>query len=161
VPLGTAGSLYLLKDNIRTTFFVTNCDIIVDQNYEDILSYHFDNKNEITIVAALKHYAVPYGTLTSREDGLLHSIQEKPELIFKINAGFYILEPQLLEEIPQRKFYHITNLIEKLLVNNRRVGVFPVSEKSWIDIGTWDEYYSRVLNNNYLTGSYGAINESS
>lgn len=143
-PLGTAGSLHLLKDKIRSTFFVSNCDIIIEQDYSEILNYHSKNNNEITVVAALKNYSIPYGTLTTREDGLLQTIQEKPEIIFKINTGFYILEPHLVNEIPDNQVYHITYLIEKLQQENRRVGVFPVSEKSWTDIGNWEEYLAHI-----------------
>ena len=143
-PLGTAGSLHLLKDKIRSTFFVSNCDILIEQDYSEILNYHGENNNEITVVAALKNYSIPYGTLTTREDGLLQTIQEKPEIIFKINTGFYILEPHLINEIPDNQVYHITYLIEKLQQENRRVGVFPVSEKSWTDIGNWEEYLTHI-----------------
>ena len=146
-PLGTAGSLYLLKNTIQSTFFVSNCDIIVEQDYGEILNYHLENKNEITMVAALKNYPIPYGTITTRENGLLQSIQEKPEVVFKINTGVYILEPHLLDEIPENQFYHITDLIEKLRQEQRRIGVFPVSEKSWIDIGNWEEYLSHINKN--------------
>lgn len=141
-PSGTAGSLHLLNDKIKSTFFVSNCDIIIDQDYADVLDFHRKNKNEITIVAALKSYAIPYGTLTTNEEGLLESIQEKPEYVFKINTGLYILEPHLLDEIPINEFYHITTLIEKIQKENRRVGVFPVSDGSWIDIGNWGEYFT-------------------
>jgi dTDP-glucose pyrophosphorylase len=140
-PLGPAGSLHLLNGKILSTFFVTNCDIIIDQDYHEILKYHLENRNEITVVAALKNYSIPYGTLTTRENGLLQTLEEKPDILFKINTGFYILEPHLINEIPENQFYHITYLIEKLQQENRRVGVFPVSEKSWIDIGNWDEYF--------------------
>jgi dTDP-glucose pyrophosphorylase len=139
-PLGTAGSLHLLKGKINSAFFVSNCDILVDQDISEIYEYHRSTKNEITIVAALKNYSIPYGILETSENGLLRSITEKPELTFKINTGFYILEPHLLDEIPQNEFYHITTLIDKLRKENRRVGVFPVSEKSWKDIGEWNEY---------------------
>lgn len=144
IPLGTAGSLYLLRDKIRTSFFVTNCDILIDQDYSDILDYHRDNNNEITIVAALKNMKIPYGTITCREDGLLQDLQEKPEFVFKINTGFYILEAKLLDEIPENKFFHITSLIEKLKNEGRRVGVFPINEKSWTDIGNWSEYSGHI-----------------
>lgn len=143
-PLGTAGSLHLLKDKIHSTFFVSNCDIIIEQDYSEILNYHSENNNEITVVAALKNYSIPYGTLTTCEDGLLQTIQEKPEIIFQINTGFYILEPHLINEIPDNQVYHITYLIEKLQQENRRVGVFPVSEKSWTDIGNWEEYLTHI-----------------
>jgi len=143
-PLGTAGSLYLLKGRISETFFVSNCDIIIDQDYSEIYHYHKKNGNELTLVAALKHYRIPYGTLETEEDGMLLSLQEKPELTYKINAGLYILEPHLFNEIPQNEFFHITDLIQKIKNRNGKIGVFPVSEKSWKDIGEWDEYINLI-----------------
>jgi len=139
-PLGTAGSLQLLKDEIKTTFFISNCDIIIDQDYRDIYEYHTRNKNDITIVAALKNYSIPYGIVETRENGILTDIKEKPEYTFMINSGMYILEPAMIDQIPEDTFYNITDLIEKVKNNGGRVGVFPVSEKSWFDIGEWDEY---------------------
>lgn len=144
-PLGTAGSLHLLKGKINDTFFVSNCDSILDEDYGEILRYHRENKNEITVVSVMKSMYIPYGTLETGEDGLLKSIQEKPELTFKINTGMYILEPQLINEIPQDEFYHITFLIEKLMKEGRRVGVYPVNEGSWIDVGNWDEYLKQFV----------------
>jgi len=139
-PLGTAGSLYLLKGKINQTFFISNCDIIIEEDYGEIYNYHKKNQNELTIVAALKHYPIPYGTIETGNNGILKSLNEKPELIFKINSGMYILEPHLLKEIPENKFFHITELIENIKKRGGKVGVFPVSEKAWKDIGTWDEY---------------------
>lgn len=139
-PLGTAGSMYLLKNKITSTFIVSNCDIVVDQDVEDIYKYHIENKNDITIVAALKHYKIPYGTIETSENGLLKELVEKPELIFQINSGLYILEPHTLGLIPDRQFFHITDLIDLVKKGKGRVGVFPVSEGAWKDIGEWDEY---------------------
>lgn len=139
-PLGTAGSLHLLKGKINDTFFVSNCDSILDEDYGEILRYHRENKNEITVVSVMKSMYIPYGTLETGENGLLKAIQEKPELTFKINTGMYILEPHLLKEIPSNRIYHITYLIEKLVNEGRRVGVYPVNEGSWTDVGNWDEY---------------------
>lgn len=143
-PLGTAGSLSLLKGKLNSTFYVTNCDILIEQDLNDLYKYHVDNQNEITLVAALKQFSIPYGTIVSGKDGLLESMQEKPELSFKINAGVYLLEPHLLDEIPDGKFFHITELIENIRARNGRVGVFPISEKSWLDIGEWPEYIKTV-----------------
>ena len=139
-PMGTAGSLSLLKGKIKERFFVSNCDILVEQDYSEILDYHLKNKNEITIVAALKHYPIPYGIVETKKNGQLVKMTEKPDFSFKINSGLYILEPHLLNEIPLNKFFHITHLIEKIKNKGGKVGVFPVSEKSWKDIGTWEEY---------------------
>jgi len=139
-PMGTAGSLSLLKGQIKETLFVNNCDILIDQDYSDVLKYHRENKNEITVVAALKHYPIPYGTIETGENGRLLVLIEKPEISFKINTGIYILEPHLLNEIPENLMFHMTQLIENVRKRNGRIGVFPVSEKSWKDIGAWDEY---------------------
>lgn len=144
-PLGTAGSLFLLKNSLKTTFFVSNCDSIIDQDYAEILDYHRKNENEITIVSSVKDYSIPYGVLLTGKDGKLQSILEKPDYFYQINTGLYILEPHLLDEIPENSFFHITHLIEKLISSNRKVGVFPVSEKSWIDIGDWKEYL-KIIN---------------
>ena len=139
-PLGTAGSLHLLRGEINSTFFVSNCDIIIDDDYAEILKYHKENHNEITVVAAIKNISIPYGTMETKEEGLLSEIREKPTYTFKINTGMYILEPHLIKEIPEDTFYHITFLIEKLISEGRRVGVYPINEGSWTDIGNWDEY---------------------
>jgi dTDP-glucose pyrophosphorylase len=139
-PMGTAGSLSLLKGQIKETLFVSNCDILIEQDYSEVLKYHRENKNEITVVAALKHYPIPYGTIETGENGKLLALTEKPEISFKINTGIYILEPHLLNEIPENVVFHMTQLIENVNKRNGRVGVFPVSEKSWKDIGAWGEY---------------------
>lgn len=146
-PLGTAGSLSLLKDKIHSTFFVSNCDSIIDEDYSLILDYHRHNHNEITVVSAMKNFFIPYGTLETGVDGLLESIHEKPELTFKINTGMYILEPHLIDEIPSDRIYHITFLIEKLVKAGRKVGVFPINEGSWTDIGNWEEYMKYINRN--------------
>lgn len=146
-PMGTAGSLSMLKGIIDQTFFVSNCDIIIEQDYAEIMDYHTGNNNELTIVSALKHYPIPYGIVETGENGSLESLTEKPELTFKINSGMYILEPHLLSEIPAGRFYHITDLIQKIQNRNGNVGVFPVSEKSWKDIGQWKDYLAFSENN--------------
>lgn len=138
-PMGTAGSMSLLKGKIHETFFVTNCDILVEQDYSEILAYHKNNKNEITIVAALKSFHIPYGTIETGDNGKLLLLTEKPDVTFKINSGMYILESHLIDEIPDDQFFHITDLIEKVKGRSGNVGVFPISEKSWKDVGSWSE----------------------
>ena len=139
-PMGTAGSLSLIKDKITTPFFISNCDIIIEQDYSEIYEYHKTNGNELTAVAFIKNMQIPYGTFEVEEGGLLKSLVEKPEYTFMVNAGMYILEPHLLDEIPENKFFHITHLMEKIIARDGKVGVFPISEGSWHDIGQWKEY---------------------
>ena len=142
-PMGTAGSLRLLKDKINSTFFVSNCDILIEEDYANILEYHRSNNNELTVVAAVKTISIPYGTIVTGENGLLESIEEKPTLSFKINTGLYILEPTLLNDIPD-EFFHITHLMELLKKQGRRVGVYPISQNDWKDMGDWEEYLKLI-----------------
>ena len=144
LPMGTAGSLSLLKGRLNGSFFVNNCDILIDQDYSEILKYHREHKNELTIVAALKTMTIPYGLVEAGESGQLTDLQEKPDLTIKINSGMYVLEPHLLDDIPQNTEYHITHLIKKVRERNGRVGVFPVSERSWQDIGDWKEFLQTI-----------------
>jgi len=143
-PLGTAGSLYLLKEKIHSTFFVTNCDILIDQDYADVYHYHKENKNALTVLGAIKNYYIPYGTMEIGENGKLNAINEKPEIEFYVNSGVYLLEKEILDIIPENEYLDITVLINSLLKKNKKIGVFPVSEKSWKDIGTWEEYVDKL-----------------
>lgn len=145
-PLGTIGSVSLLKNKIETPFFVSNCDIIIDQDYRDVYNYHIESKNKITIVSAIKTFKIPYGVLENGDNGALLNITEKPEMSYLINTGVYLLNPELINEIPENEFFHITDLIDKVKNSGQKVGCFPVSEKSWTDIGDWKEYLNYINN---------------
>ena len=89
-PLGTIGSVSLLKDKINTPFFVSNCDSINEQDYRDVYDYHVENHNDLTIVTMVKTFRIPYGVIETGEDGLMVSLSEKPELTYQVNTGVYI-----------------------------------------------------------------------
>jgi len=139
-PLGTIGSVSLLKDKITTPFFVSNCDSINEQDYRDVWDYHVQNHNDMTIVTMVKSFKIPYGVIETGADGLMTALKEKPEQTYQVNTGVYILNPELIDEIPEGEFFHITHLMEKVQVRGGRVGCFPVSERSWKDMGEWPEY---------------------
>ena len=143
-PLGTAGALKYLDDKIDSTFFVTNCDIIIKENYNTIFDFHKQKKCDLTIVASLQNYVIPYGVCEIDQKGFLSNINEKPEFNFLVNTGMYVLEPKVLKLIEKDTFYNITDLIQKLKDTGGSVGVFPVSEKAWIDVGQWDEYKNAI-----------------
>ena len=133
--LGTGGSLFLLKGIIDKTFILSNCDILIEADYEDILRYHKESGNRITMVTSLKNYTIPYGVIKSSNGGSISEIIEKPEYNFQVNTGFYILEPEVLGEIPENKFFHITELINNYVENGKKVGVYPITGNSWLDMG--------------------------
>ena len=105
---------------------------------------HKERKNVMTLVGSMMHYTVPYGVCKIENGGDLISIIEKPEYDFLTNTGFYLLESELLELIPEDRYFDITALIQKIQDNGLNIGLFPVSEKSWIDIGQWAEYKKSV-----------------
>jgi NDP-sugar pyrophosphorylase family protein len=143
-PLGTAGSLQYLKGKFDTPFFVTNCDIIIKANYASLYEFHQKNNYGITLVASAKEYIIPYGTCELNGDGHLAHINEKPKYDFLINTGLYVLNPDVLNLIPKDKFYHITHLIEDAKNQGKKIGVFPVDDDDWIDIGQWAEYQKAI-----------------
>tara|TARA_B100001750_G_C15510520_1_gene603312 strand:+ start:330 stop:1379 length:1050 start_codon:yes stop_codon:yes gene_type:complete len=143
-PLGTAGSLKFLKGRLVQPFMVTNCDIIIKADYLDLYSFHNKNKYDITLVASMKNYTIPYGTCELNDEGHLKNINEKPEYDFLVNAGLYVLNPDVLEFIPKDRSYHITNLIEDVQKDGKRIGVYPIDDDAWIDVGQWAEYQKIV-----------------
>ena len=139
-PLGTAGALAQLKDQVKTPVLVTNCDIIIDMDYADLARHHIEKGNDITMVASVKHYNIPYGVCEIENGGQLREIKEKPEYSFLINTGMYILSPAVLSLIPENELFHITHLIEKVSETGGKVGIYPISENAWVDTGEWEEY---------------------
>ncbi len=143
-PLGTIGSVSLLKGKINTPFFVSNCDSINEQDYRDVYDYHISNQNDMTIVTMVKSFKIPYGVIEIGKDGLMVDLKEKPEHSYFVNSGVYILNPDLINDIPEGQFFHITHLMEKVKSRGGRVGCFPVSENSWKDMGEWPEYLKMI-----------------
>lgn len=139
-PRGTAGSLKLLAKKLIRPFFVSNCDIIIEADYADIFRFHVKNSQNITLVASAKQFNIPYGICELNGSGTLERIQEKPEYNFLVNTGLYMLNPDVISLIPDDGLFHITHLIDKVKKNKGSVGVYPVSEKAWIDVGQWVEY---------------------
>ena len=139
-PRGTAGGLTLLANKLDRPFFVSNCDIIIEADYADILRFHTKRGYNITLVASAKQFNIPYGICELNGNGSLERIQEKPEYNYLVNTGLYILNPDLIDLIPDKGLFHITHLMSKIKENNGTIGVYPVSEKAWIDVGQWSEY---------------------
>jgi len=146
IPLGTAGGLKYLKNRIDTPFFVSNCDIIIQCDYFEIYKFHKKANFDLTLVSSIQHHIVPYGVCKLEIDGSLKAIKEKPEYNFLVNTGMYILNPDILQFIPKNKSFDMTDLIKRLKEIKKKIGVYPISEKSWIDIGQWEEYRKAIKN---------------
>ena len=143
-PLGTAGSLALLKGKLLRDFFVSNCDILIDADYGDIMEFHTLNENAITLVCSLKRSRIPYGVVELNKGGTLKRLQEKPEYDHLVNTGMYVVNPAMLSLVPNGEFFHFTDLIEKARAAGHKVGVYPITEGAWVDIGQLEDYQAAL-----------------
>ena len=144
-PTGTIGSLRLLnKSKLKKPFYVTNCDIIVKSDYNEIYNWHIKNKCDLTIIASLVSYQIPYGICVINKSGKFNRINEKPSSNHLINTGFYVMSPNCLKYISRKGVFHMTDLIEILKKNKKTIGVFPIAENDWLDVGQWAEYRKSI-----------------
>lgn len=140
---GTCGSLSMLQGKFTTSFFVSNCDVLLDIDYAKLYQFHTSHKNEITAATSIKNIQIPYGVFELK-DGQVKKIVEKPELNYNINTGIYIMEPNVLADIPREHVYQMTDLMEKLLCEDRKIGAYPVMDKHWKDMGQIPEMQQMI-----------------
>lgn len=138
-PLGTGGGLSLLKGKINSTFILSNCDILIEEDYEKIYNYHKKEKNLITMVCSLKNIIIPYGVIEISETGEIENMKEKPELSFFTNTGMYIVESKIIEELEENTAIGFPDIIEQYKAKGEKIGIYPISENSWMDMGQLDE----------------------
>lgn len=138
-PLGTGGGLSLLKGQIHSTFVLTNCDILIKEDFAKIYQLHKENENVITMVCSLKNFQIPYGVVEIGEDGGIEGMTEKPVMSFFSNTGCYIVEPEVIEEMEENQEMGFPDIVEKYKAQGRKVGVYPIAESAWLDMGQIEE----------------------
>ena len=138
-PLGTGGGLSMLKGKLTTTFFLINCDILLLSDYAQMLQYHRQYGNKITMVGARKHITIPYGVVDTGEEGQIQAFREKPSFDFLTNTGMYLVEPEVLEDIQEGVSIGFPTIMEQQMAMGRRVGAFEVEEEEWLDMGQIEE----------------------
>lgn len=141
-PLGTGGGLCLLKDCISDTFVLTNCDILILDDVRKIIKHHKEEKNKVTMVCSLKNFTIPYGIVNFSEGGEISSFEEKPQLSFFTNTGYYILEQDIFNYIDQGEKIGMPDIIDRMRKNGLKVGIYPISENAWLDMGQFDSMES-------------------
>lgn len=137
--MGTGGGLCLLKGKVDSPFFFTNCDTLLDLDFGDLYEKHKARGNLITMVCALKHYTVPYGVVELGEDGGIAAMREKPELNFLTNTGVYVVESRVVEEMQEGESIGFPDVIDRYRKGGEKVGVYPISESAWMDMGQMEE----------------------
>lgn len=136
-PLGTAGALGLVGDTDEP-LLVMNGDILTRVDFQEMLRFHRQRKADLTVAVRQYDVKVPYGVVES-SGGRVVGLREKPQYDFLVNAGIYLLEPSVRRLIPPGERFNMTDLIEKLLEENRCVASFPIVEY-WLDIGKHDDF---------------------
>lgn len=138
--LGTAGALKLLGGVNGKPLLVMNGDILTKVNFDAMLEYHQACGWAMTICMVTYDLRIPYGVIDADSNGQLQGIREKPMQRFFINAGIYVLNPALIDLIPDNEYFDMTDLVNAACANGMRAGTFPIHEY-WIDVGRMEEYH--------------------
>ncbi|MDX6464548.1 MAG: hypothetical protein QOE55_8245 [Acidobacteriaceae bacterium] len=154
-PRGTAGCLRALYSPTPDHLIVSNCDIVVQADFAELVSFHTQNNYDLTLVASLKDYNIPYGVCELEKGGSLAHIKEKPQYSFLVNTGMYVVRRDRLNLIPEASRCDMTDFIEQLKSAGGRIGVFPIGGNAWIDTGEWTEY-RKALDNFSRLGLQGS-----
>jgi dTDP-glucose pyrophosphorylase len=145
-PRGTAGALRALYSPSQEHVIVTNCDIVIQADLAELVTFHTQNNYDLTLVASLKDYKIPYGVCELEKGGSLARIREKPQYSFLVNTGMYVVRRDRLNLIPENGHCDMTDFIETLKNAGGSIGVFPIAENAWIDTGEWAEYRKALDN---------------
>lgn len=140
-PLGTAGILSLVKNLKCKDFIFSNCDTIINFDYNEILDFHKVNKIDLTIICSYQNIDINYGVCSVDKNGNVKSISEKPKLNFLVNTGVYVCNSKILSKIMRNTYLDFDELIERLIKNKFKVKIFPIHSSKWLDFGTKENFY--------------------
>lgn len=136
-PLGTAGSLSLL-DASNEPLLIINGDILTQVDFRAMLDFHQEHQADMTVAVRQYEFRVPYGVIET-DGAMITNISEKPIVQHFINAGIYLLNPEVRQYIPNGQSYDMPDLITQLLAEGYQVVSFPIREY-WLDIGQIEDY---------------------
>ena len=139
-PLGTAGSITILKKKIDKPVIVVNGDIFTKLNFSNFMSFHIDAHSKVTVGVKLNEYKNPYGVVNINKDGDIKKIVEKPSNIVFVNAGIYILDQSVIKKL-KIKHLDMTDLLQDLINKKIKINAFPIHEE-WSDIGSKQDLLS-------------------
>jgi NDP-sugar pyrophosphorylase family protein len=141
--MGTAGALSLLPTRPAGPVLVTNGDILTRLEFARLLDDHRDHGAAATVGAVEHVSTIPYGVLRTDGDRLV-GLEEKPEIRVLCNAGFYVLEPAVLDLLTAGEALDMPALLQRALDGDLPVHVFPVVER-WFDIGSPEDFQHVLL----------------
>ncbi|MGQ7274405.1 nucleotidyltransferase family protein [Marinobacter sp. V034] len=138
-PLGTGGALGLLpKSSIDLPLIMMNGDLLTTVNYRGLLDFHVDQGSVATMCVREYEHQIPYGVVQT--DGTyICSMEEKPVQKCFINAGIYVVSPELVHAVEKGRRVDMPTLLEQQMATNQKISMFPVHEY-WLDIGKMDDF---------------------
>ena len=144
--LGTAGSLSYLKDLKEDLFFVSNCDSVISENYNNVLNFHTNNGNDITIVVSKKSIKFPYGVCLLNDKKKFTGFKEKPSYNFLLNTGLYLINRNQLKILKKKQKVDMDDFILRLKKKKKKIGVYQIDHNKWQDLGSWESYNNFIKN---------------
>ncbi|MEK5485202.1 MULTISPECIES: nucleotidyltransferase family protein [Lysinibacillus] len=136
--MGTAGALSLLKNRPTKPFFVMNGDLLTQINFDQLMQFHIEQDSVATMCVREYEYQIPYGVIETVGTDLV-TIKEKPIHRSFVNAGIYVLSPDVFSYIPNDEFFDMPTLFQRLVEEGMKTSVFPIHEY-WLDIGQIGDY---------------------
>ena len=139
-PLGTAGPLRLLQQQLTEPFLVINGDILTSLNFRELMEKHLHRKSDYTLVTKEIELPMDYGVVYSNEDETIHTIEEKPKMTKEINAGIYIISPHIIDRIPHNEHLLMTDLLQELIKDTTLKVYRHLNKDYWLDMGQMKDY---------------------
>ncbi|WMN59384.1 nucleotidyltransferase family protein [Pseudoalteromonas xiamenensis] len=136
-PLGTGGALSLLPKQNEAVILM-NGDLLTKVDFRELLSYHESENAKITMCVREYEFQVPYGVINSVENKVT-SIVEKPIEKYFVNAGIYVISPDVINRLIQGQPIDMPDLINNCLKKDEKVTLFPIHEY-WLDIGRMADF---------------------
>lgn len=138
--LGTVGGLSLINRKvISQNFFLSNCDVVINEDLNKIYDYHLKKNSMFTLIVADQRFKMNYGSCIINKAGLLKEIIEKPENKYYVNTGVYVLNKKILDLINFNKKLDINDLINVCKKKNIKINVYLINQSSWVDVGNWKD----------------------
>ena len=149
----------MLNGKVKSDFFVINCDTILSINLKKFYDFHKKNNYKITLAAASKNFSLPYGSCETKTNGQLKKITEKPNINYLVNVGLYLIKSDLISLVQKNKFLGMDAFIKKVQKRKGSVGVFPIDEESWKDVGQKIINFSNFNEDNSFSKSKSKSNK--
>ena len=118
---------------------LTNSDILTNLDYEQFFLDFIRKKADFSVVSIPYQVNIPYAVLEKNKEGCIESFKEKPTYTYYSNGGIYLIKKELLNYIPKNSFFNATDLMEKLIQEQKKVISFPLVGY-WLDVGKHEDF---------------------